>query len=76
MTDNSYQEDYESLRDKIIELFNPHDGEESELFLLEQSLTKAHRYIDYQYCDCKDEDDGPCPRCDALGQFKRVDVER
>jgi hypothetical protein len=67
---------YRMLADKVIERFNPPDGDEAEVALLMLALDVAADYITDRPCFCDEEPDLPCWRCSALGQRNREPVPR
>ena len=73
-------EDYRTLRDKVIELFNPPDLDIAEIALMCDAVTRAAKYIESIDCTCSldvaDYYDDPCQRCAALGLVAGVREER
>jgi hypothetical protein len=74
-----YADDYETLRDLVIDLLNPPDGDDGEAFILSNAITAAARFVDEQPCACtpeRIEDCDPCRRCSILGRLGNTRVER
>ena len=70
---------YRILADKIVEEFNPPDGEESELSICFNAIEDAAAYIASQPCTCTLAmlaDWDACPRCRALGRRGDKAVQR
>jgi hypothetical protein len=68
---------YRFLADKVIELFNPRDGEEAEESILADHLEMVATFVADKACTCWGRKDGdPCRRCAALGQVAGVREER
>jgi hypothetical protein len=68
--------DYRMLADKVIERFNPPDGDEAEVALLMLALDVAADYVEDRPCACGREPDLPCFRCSALGRRNNEPVQR
>jgi hypothetical protein len=68
---------YRFLADKVIELFNPRDGEEAEESILADHLEMVAKFVQARACICAARPDGePCGRCAALGQVAGVREQR
>lgn len=70
------------LADKVIEWFNPPDGDESEEWICGQAVMAAGKYIEAQPCICE-EGAGypdylvdPCARCQVLGRAADKELQR
>ncbi|MCW2898851.1 MAG: hypothetical protein JWO67_1116 [Streptosporangiaceae bacterium] len=71
--------DYRLLADKVIEVLNPSDLDESEVSNLSDAIEGAATFIAEQPCTCTPEtieDWDPCPRCAVLGRLGDVVVQR
>lgn len=68
------EEALERLSAAIDHAFNPADRDSDQGSLLEDAVLAAAMYIEVQPCDCTD--DGPCPRCIALGRWWNNAVDR
>lgn len=68
---NSLDEcEYRLLADSIEAVIDVQDGDEAEVSLIIKAVIKAAAYIAAQPCTCAyGYEHGPCPRCDALGQW-------
>ena len=64
---------YELLRDKIIELFNPPDGEDAEEAIMMDALQRVHQFVLKRPCICSED---PCDRCWVLGRHNDERVDR
>lgn len=74
-----YADDYETLRDLIIEKLNPPDDDIGEVAVLGSAIEAAVTFIERQPCTCTPEmveDWDPCRRCDVLGRLGDVRQER
>jgi hypothetical protein len=74
-----YADDYEHLRDFIIDELNPRDGDDGEVAILEEAITVAVRFIERQPCGCtpeRIENEDACHRCTVLGRLGDVRQER
>lgn len=74
-----YADDYETLRDLVIDLLNPSDGDDGEVFILSNAITYAVTFIEQQPCTCTPaqvEDYDPCRRCSVLGRLGNAQVPR
>lgn len=75
---------YRMLADHVIELFNPHDGDEAEVSLCMNSLSVAAKVLRALPCTCNTEpgawdqlgEQACCDRCLALGRFQDVVLQR
>lgn len=71
---------YRFLADKVIEWFNPPDGEEAEESILADAVMAAGKFIEAQPCTCEDGaatfDVDPCERCQVLGRGADAEIER
>lgn len=78
-TSNELAEDYEVLRDHIIEQLNPHDDDTSELTIMCDAVTGAVAYIESQPCTCtrgaSENHNDPCNRCAVLGRRENKRIE-
>lgn len=74
------REDYELLRDTIIEAFNPPDDDVAEVALMTDTLDRVWAYVVAQPCTCPPGaaafEVEPCDRCAVLGRAADVVVER
>ena len=71
--------DYEALRDHVIKVLNPPDGDDGEVFIMMTAIDGAVRFIEQQMCHCtpaRVEDYNPCPRCAVLGRLGDVRINR
>lgn len=66
---------YRFLADKVIELFNPRDGEEAEEAILADHLEMVAEWIEKHLCRCQ-APDSVCGRCETLGRYADVRIER
>jgi hypothetical protein len=76
---DDYADDYETLRDLVIDLLNPPDGDDGEAFILSNAITAAARFVEEQPCVCTPdqiEDFDPCRRCSVLGRLGNTRVDR
>lgn len=77
---DQYREDYEILRDAVIDHFNPPDDDIAEVAIMLGAIEVASEFIAGLPCYCSpaaaDLDDDPCGRCEALGRVSDVAVER
>ncbi len=70
------------LADKVIEWFNPPDGDESEEWICAEAVMAAGKYIEAQPCTCEDGAGypdylvDPCARCQVLGRAADKEIER
>ena len=74
-----YANDYEYLRDAVIDLLNPRDDDAAEVSILEDAITGAVRFIEQQPCTCTPaqiEDHDACARCSVLGRLGDEQVSR
>lgn len=74
-----YADDYETIRDRVIELLNPPDGDDGEAFILENAIAAAARFVEEQPCRCTPamiDDYDPCRRCSVLGRLGNARVDR
>lgn len=74
-----FADDYETLRDVVIDLLNPRDDDIGEVAILQQAIESATGFIIAQPCECtpeRIEDYDPCRRCDVLGRLGDVRVAR
>jgi hypothetical protein len=71
---------YRFLADKVIEWFNPPDGDEAEESLLADAVMRAGKFIEAQPCTCEEGAAeflvDPCARCAALGRAADEPEER
>lgn len=69
--------DYRLLADAVIEHLNPRDGDEAEVGICCDAIANIASYVKSLPCTCKPGPyDGPCGRCDALGQWQGEAVSR
>lgn len=74
-----FANDYELLRDRVIDLLNPRDGDDGEAYILDEAITGAVRFIEQQPCTCTPaqiEDYDACRRCAVLGRLGDVRQDR
>jgi hypothetical protein len=65
------------LADAVGEAFNPPDGDEGEVSLLITAVENARAMLAAFTCYCTPgDDDPPCMRCSALGQWHGKPVQR
>jgi len=73
------EEEYEIVRDAVIEAFNPPDDDAAEPSIMAEAVERARAYIEQQPCLCTPEliaDQQPCGRCWVLGQCGGEPVSR
>jgi hypothetical protein len=77
---SDWQQDYELLRDTIIQAFNPPDEDVAEPSLMTDTLDLVWAYVVAQPCTCQpgaaDFEVEPCDRCAVLGRAADAVVER
>jgi hypothetical protein len=80
MTADQYREDYELLRDVIIDHLNPRDDDVAEVAIMISAVERVASYVAGLPCYCTPEaadfDDDPCGRCEALGRVSNVAAPR
>jgi hypothetical protein len=68
---------YRLLADAVIEQLNPPDGDEAEVGICITAIEGIAAYVASLPCTCKPgPEDGPCGRCNALGQWCEQGVSR
>lgn len=76
------REEYELVRDAVIDQFNPADSDDGEPGIMVRSVEYAARYIASLSCTCPPDagppewESPPCGRCQALGRARDVRVDR
>lgn len=71
--------DYRLLADAVEQELNPPDGDEAEVSLCIDAVTRIAEFVRSLPCSCTPEgvaDGEPCGRCAALGQLGAEALER
>jgi hypothetical protein len=69
--------EYRMLADAVGGAFNPPDDDAAEVSVLITATERAAEHIRSDRCCClAGYPDAPCPRCSALGQWRREPVQR
>ena len=75
-------DEYEHIRDAVIEHLNPRDGDDGEAFLMVEAIKYAAETLVAIPCSCPSDagepewESLPCARCQALGRARNVRVDR
>jgi hypothetical protein len=75
-------DEYEYIRDAVIEHLNPRDGDDGEAFLMVEAIKYAAETLVAIPCSCPPDagepewESSPCARCQALGRARDVRVDR
>jgi hypothetical protein len=74
--------EYELLRDLIIERLNPRDDDVSEVSIMIEAVESITRFVESLPCTCPpnagppDWDALACPRCQVLGRARDARIDR
>lgn len=82
MVEDEYREDYEAIRDAVIDALNPRDGDDGEVFIMVEAIKGAAAFIESVPCTCPPDagdpewESDPCARCQALGRARDQVIDR